>query len=300
MTKAARGGGGRCWLLAPANLLASGLARLPQHALLAMGALVHGLGRPLLRARRRIAARNIALCFPHLDQAAQAALVEATLRDTVTGVLESLRGWFGRDRDLRELATVEGLEHVRAARAGGRGLLLVTGHVPSMELGGRLAGLALREPVAIVARSNNRGCLERFLHGARSRAFNHVIDKKDARGLMRVLSDGGVVAWAGDQDFNYRSAFVPFFGVPAATISVMSQLGRRTDAAVLPYACQREADGRYRLRFEPAWEPLPPAQDAARYMAWLERTVRRHPSQYLWVHRRFKTRPPGEADLYAR
>ena len=107
-----------------------------------------------------------------------------------------------------------------------------------------------------------------------------------------------MVCWAGDQDFNYRHAFVPFFGVQAATVGVMSDLGRRADAAVLAYGFQREAGGHYRLWIEPAWEPLPAAQDAARYMAWLERTVRRHPSQYMWVHRRFKTRPPGEPSLY--
>ncbi|QSX79487.1 lysophospholipid acyltransferase family protein [Agrilutibacter solisilvae] len=291
--------GARCWLLGPANVLAAGVARLPQRALLAAGTLLHALAAPVLAGRRRIAARNIALCFPALDAAAQSRLLQSTMRDNVTGLLESLRGWFGRDADLHDLVAIEGLEHLRAARAGGRGALLVTGHMPHLELGGRMLGLALREPLAIVARRNNRGCLQRFLEGARARAFHQVIDKKDARGLLRTLSRGGVVAWAGDQDFNYQSAFVPFFGVPAATISVMSQLGRRADAAVLPYGFQREADGRYRLWIEPAWEPLPPAQDAARYMAWLERVVRRHPSQYLWVHRRFKTRPPGGPDLYS-
>ena len=290
----------RCWLVGPANLFATAVARLPQRALLATAGVVHALAGPLLRSRRRIAQRNIALCFRDLDPPAQAALVDASLRNAVIGLLELLRGWFGRDADLRALVTVEGLEHLRAARAGGRGALLVTGHLNHTELGARMLALALREPVTIVARRNNRSCMERFLHAARMRVFANVVDKKDARGLMRALVGGETVVWAGDQDFNYRSQFVPFFGVPAATISVMSHLGRRADAAVVPYAMQRESDGRYRLRIEPAWEPLPEAQDAVRYMAWLEGVVRRHPAQYLWIHRRFKTRPPGEPDLYAR
>lgn len=289
----------RCWLVAPANLLALGVARLPQRVLLATGRLLHGLLRPLLRKRRAIAARNLELCFPTLDAAARADLLEATMRDNVTGLLEMLRAWFGRERDLHALVTIEGLEHLRAARAGGRGALLVTGHTPHLDLGGSMLAQALREPVAIVARHSGRPCLERFLHGARARRFARVIDKKDPRGLMRALADGGVVLWAGDQDFNYRNAFVPFFGVPAATVSVMSELGQRADAAVLAYGFQRQDDGRYRLWIEPAWEPLPPAQDAARYMAWLERMVRAQPSQYMWVHRRFKTRPPGSPDLYS-
>ena len=290
--------GARCWLSAPANALAIFVGRLPQPLLLRLGRVLTALAWPLLRSRRRIAARNLALCFPELDASARRRLLRATVRDNVTGLLESLRGWFGTANAVRSLVAVEGLEHLHAARAAG-GVLLVTGHMPHLELGGRALGEALGEPVAIVARRNNRPCLERFLDGARQRAFAQVIAKKDARGLLRTLARGGVVAWAGDQDFNYQNAFVPFFGVPAATVSVMSDLGRRANATVLPYWFQREADGRYRLWIEPAWEPLPPHADAARYMARLEAVVRRHPSQYLWVHRRFKTRPAGEPDLYA-
>jgi len=281
-------------------MLAAGIARLPQPLLLAAGAASAALAWPLLHGRRRIAARNIALCFPDLDAHAQRALVRRTVRDNVTGLLESLRGWFGGDDTVRRLVRVEGLEHLHAASADGRGVLLVTGHMPHLELGGRALGVALARPLAIVARRNNRVCLERFLEGARRRAFADVIDKKDARGLLRALAGGGLVAWAGDQDFNYRNAFVPFFGVPAATVAVMSQLGQRAGAAVVPYWFQREDDGRYRLWIEPAWPPLAADEDAARYMARLEQVVRRHPSQYLWVHRRFKTRPPGQPDLYAR
>ena len=296
----APGGGARCWLVAPANLLARGVARLPQGALLATGRMLHALARPLLRSRRRIAARNIALCFPQLDAQAQAALVEATMRDSVIGVLESLKGWFGRDRDLRELFTVEGLEHLRVARAGGRGALVVAAHWTHVELAARLMTLALREPTTLIGRRHNDPCMERFLKGARASGFSEMIDKKDGRSLVRALSSGAAVFWAGDQDFNYRNAFVPFFGVAAATVSVMTQLGQRADAAVVPLSFERGDDGRYRMTFWPEWKPLPPAEDAARYMAWLEQRVRRHPSQYLWVHRRFKTRPPGEPDLYAR
>jgi len=131
--------------------------------------------------------------------------------------------------------------------------------------------------------------------------FAEVIAKKDVRGLLRSLARGGVVAYAADQDFSYQHAFVPFFGVPAATLTAIPALARRGNAVVLPYWFARGDDGRYTLRIEPPWPGWPTGdetQDAARYMAELEQAVRRHPDQYLWVHRRFKTRPPGEPDPY--
>ncbi|MFC7302167.1 lysophospholipid acyltransferase family protein [Cognatiluteimonas weifangensis] len=292
----------RCRLLTPANWLAARVARLPQPWLLRLGAVSTWLLAPLLGRRRRYARRNLALCFPELDAHAQRRLLRATLRATVTGVLESLRAWFAPAAALRGLVAVEGLEHLAAARADGRGVLLLTGHMPHLELGGRLLSETLGAPIDIVVRHNNRACLERFIDAARRRAFAATIGKKDVRGLLRALSQGRLVAYAGDQDFSYQHAFVPFFGVPAATLAAIPQLAARGNASVLPYWCQREADGRYRLRIGPPWRGWPSgdaAADAARYMAELERVVRRHPEQYLWVHRRFKTRPPGQPDLYA-
>ena len=293
--------GMRCWFIAPANLMASAIARLPQSWLLALGSVTTRLLWPLLAKRRRHAATNIALCFPDWSAQAQARLLRDTVRATVTGAFELVRGWYAPALTLRGLADVQGLEHVRAAQAQGRGVLLFGGHIPHSELCARLLGEALGERVNIVARRNNDPCIERLMDGARRRVFADVIGKKDVRGLLRTLSRGGIVAYSADQDFNYQNAFVPFFGVPAATLTATPDLARRSNAVVLPFWFHRDADGRYRLRVEPTWSGWPsgdPAKDAARYMAELEAVVRQHPAQYLWVHRRFKTRPPGEPDLY--
>jgi KDO2-lipid IV(A) lauroyltransferase len=294
-------GAARCRWLAPANAIAHGIACLPQAWLLRLGVVLTWLSWPLLRRRRRYARTNLALCFPELDARAQRRLLRATLRASVTGLLESLRAWFAPPSRLRGLVEVEGLQHLQAAQADGRGVLLLTGHTPHLELGGRLLSEALGRPVSIVVRRNNHPCIERFIDGARRRAFAATIGKKDVRELLRALARGDVVAQAGDQDFNYQHAFVPFFGIRAATLTAIPELARRGNATVLPYWFQREADGRYRLWIEPQWPGWPsgdPAADAARYMRELETVVRRHPEQYLWVHRRFKTRPPGAAGLY--
>ena len=292
----------RCRLLRPANWIAARIARLPQAWLLRLGAALAWAGAPLLRRRRRIAARNLELCFPGLDEAARKRLLRASLRDTVTGALENLRGWFAPADHLRGLYSVEGLEHLAAARASRRGILLVTGHLPHFELAGRLLGEASGQPVALHARRHNAPCMDRWIDAARRRAFATTIAKKDREGLVAALRGGSAVLYLGDQDFSYHNAFVPFFGVPAATVTALPELMAASGAVALPTWMQRLGDGTYRLRIEPQWEDWPrgdPAADAARYMAELEAVVREAPSQYLWVHRRFKTRPPGEPDLYA-
>lgn len=291
----------RCWFIAPLNLLAACVARLPQKMLLALGVLLTWLSWPLMGKRRHYARVNIALCFPGLDAAAQRRLLYQNLRATVIGTLELVRAWYAPASQLRGTFDVAGLEHLRQARAQGRGVLLLSAHFTHVDLGGRLLSEALGTRFSVMVRRNNNPCIERLQDQARLRVFAQTIDKKDMRALLRALGKGGVVGYVADQDFNYQHAFVPFFGIPAATLTAVSVLARRSGAIVLPYWFNREADGRYRLQVEPQWEGWPsedPAADAARYMAELEKVVRRNPEQYLWVHRRFKTRPPGEKGFY--
>lgn len=292
----------RCRFVRPANWIAGRIARLPQAWLLRLGGVLATLGAPLLRRRRDIAARNLQLCFPELDGAARRRLLRETLRDTVTGALEALRAWFAPGDALRGLYTVEGLEHLQAARVSGRGVLLVTGHMPHFELAGRLLGEASGRPVSLLARRHNDPCLEQWIDASRRRAFAGTIAKKDKPGLLNALRRGAAVLYLGDQDFSYRHAFVPFFGVPAATVTALPDLLAESGAVALPVWMRRSPDGHYHLRIEPQWSGWPSGDataDAARYMAELEAAVREAPSQYLWVHRRFKTRPPGEPGLYA-
>lgn len=291
----------RCWFIAPLDLLAAGIARLPQSMLLRLGSALSWLLWPGMGKRRRYARINIALCFPELDEAQRKRLLRDNLQATVTGALELIRAWYAPSRTLAGLTEIEGIEHLRAATATGRGVLLFGGHFTTSELCARLLQEVAGQPVHVVVRRNNHRCLEAMFDRARRSRFAGTIAKKDVRGLLRVLANGGVVAYSADQNFTYQNAFVPFFGIPAATLTATPELARRGKAVVLPFWFHRDADGRYCLRIEPQWSGWPsgdPAADAARYMAELEKVVRPHRQQYLWVHRRFKTRPPGEADLY--
>ena len=291
----------RCLLTVPLTWAAMAVARLPQPALLGLGRAVAWLVLPFLPSRRRIAAINIALCFPELDGARQAALVRGSLVNTVVGIFELMRAWYAPPRVLAGMARIEGMEHLREALQGVRGVLLMCGHFTPSELAARLLGEAMGRPIRAVFRPHNNACLERWFNAARSGVFGPAIGKKDVRALLRTLLDGEPLAYSADQNFNYQSAFVPFFGVPAATLTVTPELVRRGRAVLLPMWYRRDDDGRYTVRIGPSWDGWPSGdltQDAARYMHELEAAVRECPDQYLWAHRRFKTRPPGEPPLY--
>ncbi len=291
----------RCWALLPLVWLAKGIARLPPAWLLGCSGFLAWIAQPLLARRRRVAAINLALCFPERDAKARAQLLRDNLRETLMGGFELLRAWYAPAWRLRGAAQVEGLEHLRAALAQGQGVLLFTGHFTQTELAVRLLSDALGKSMRGVVRRNNSACLEAEFERARQRVFGPTLAKKDVRGLLRALQAGDIVAYSADQDFSYGHAFVPFFGVPAATLSGTAELARHGRARVLPFWFHRGAAGVYQLRVEaewPGWAEATPEQSAQTYMRELERIVREHPAQYLWVHRRFKTRPAGAAAVY--
>ena len=291
----------RCLGLAPLVWLAKALARLPVRVLLVLARLAAWPGWPWLARRRRIVAANLALCFPELDEAARARLLRANLVETVLGVFELLRAWYAPAWRLRGSADVVGVEQLHAALASGRGVLLFTGHFTQSELASRLLSEAIGRRVRGVVRRHNHACVEAEFERARRRVFAPTLAKKDVRGLLRALQSGEVVVYSADQDFSYGHAFVPFFGVPAATLQGTPDLVRRAGAAMLFFHFHRDEGGRYRLHIEPewpGWREAPPQQAAATYMRELERVVRAHPAQYLWAHRRFKTRPPGQPPVY--
>jgi KDO2-lipid IV(A) lauroyltransferase len=291
----------RCWGIAPLEWAAQGVARLPQRLLLDLGTVLWVLLWPVLGERRRIARINIDLCFPEKPEAWRRRLARTNVRNTVIGALELLRAWYAPSALVRSLARVEGIEHLQAARAAGQGVLLFTGHFTDAELAGRIVGEALGRPVRVVIRRNNHPCVEDAFERARTRVFGPTLAKKDVRGLLRSLQAGEVVAYSADQNFTYQNAFVPFFGVPAATLTSTPEMARRGNARMHPFWFWRDAAGIYHVRIEApwaGWQEASPEEAAAIYMRELEKFVREKPEQYLWVHRRFKTRPPGEAPIY--
>jgi KDO2-lipid IV(A) lauroyltransferase len=277
------------------------LARLPWPLQQALG---RGLGialRGLLRTRRAIAARNLALCFPELDAHAQESLLRAHFTALGIGVFEFARAWWGSIVPLRRGVRIEGLEHLAAARADGRGVIVVSGHFTTLEVCGRL--LCDQVPLAGMYRPYPQPAMEWAVLRGRARYAAAMFAKQDVRGAVRHLKRGGLLWYAPDQDPSRGdSVYVPFFGQPAHSLTSTHQLARLSGAAVVLFEHARMDDGRYRLRLWPAFDGFPSEDavaDTARVMAGIETMARHAPAQYLWIHRRFKRRPEGAADPYA-
>lgn len=290
-----------CIFIRPFFWLAMLSARLPQKALLRVAKLCCLACWPFLYRRRRVASTNIELCFKSLSLTERQDLFNRNLLATVTGVFELFRAWYAPSKTLSGLADIHGIERLEAALSEGKGVLLLTGHFTHTELAVRFLGEALKRKIRVVVRRHNNECIEHAFDDARSKVFGDSIEKKDLRALLKALRAGEAVVYSSDQNFNYQHAFVPFFGIPAATLTATPAIIERSGAAMLPFWFYRDVDGRYQITIAEAWENWPSGNalaDTQIYMQKLEAVVREHPEQYLWAHRRFKTRPQGLPDIY--
>jgi KDO2-lipid IV(A) lauroyltransferase len=278
------------------------IARLPFRALMRMGRMAGRLALHLNPERRRIAATNIALCFPELGETAQKALLRANLCDVGMMLAEFALGWMGSDRAIAKVpVTVDGLEHLEAARAAGRGVLLVGGHFSHLELSARLVSSRIR--IAGMYRRMDSDVFEFAVLRSRLHYADAMFDKDDIRGTVRYLKQGGTLWYAPDQDMRSKdNVFVPFFGVRAATITATHHLARLSGALVIPFYHRRlPDDAGYAMRLGAPLADFPSddaERDTAVVNAQIENMAREAPEQYLWVHKRFKTRPPGEPKIY--
>lgn len=276
-------------------------ARLPYRALMALGRAIGGVIARTRNERKRVAARNLELCFPELDEATRTALLDANLRDLGLMLAEFALGWMGSERAIARIPVrIEGIEHLEAARAQGRGVLLVGGHFSHLELCARLVSQRLR--IAGMYRVMDSPVFERAVLRARLRYADAMFDKDELRATVKYLRGGGTVWYAPDQDMRGKdSLFVPFFGVPASTITATHHLARLSGAAVMPFFHHRLREGGYAVRLDATLPDFPSSDivaDTARVNAAIEHMVREAPQQYLWVHKRFKTRPPGMPPVY--
>ena len=257
--------------------------------------------RRMMPKRRRVVEANLALCFPELDAAARGQLLRENFAQTGIGGFEFLRAWWGRVSDRSPRYTLVGLEHLEALRADGRGVLLVSAHFVHLELCARL--LTRHVPVAGMYRPHGDAAMEWAVKAGRLRYACAMFARDELRPALKHLKSGGVLWFAPDQESRRGdSVFVPFFGQPAWSLTSTHQLARLSGAAVCPFFHERLPDGRYRLEVQAPLADFP-SQDAtldtARVIAALEAMICRAPSQYLWLHQRFKTRPEGErGDLY--
>ncbi len=284
------------WIGVGAMVLAG---RLPWPVQRGLGRLVGTLAFALAGSRRRAAATNIALCFPGMGDAERAQLLRDSFHDLGIGFLEFARAWWGTIEPMRRRVRIEGVEPVEALRAEGRGVLLVSGHFMTLEICGRL--MCDRLPLAGMYRRYRSPVMEWAVRRGRQRYAVAMFANEEVRPAIRHLKQGGILWYAPDQDMRGKdTVFVPFFGVPAATITATHQFARLGGCAVVPFFHRREGAD-YVLRLGAPLDGVPSKDavaDTAKVNEAIERMVREAPSQYLWIHRRFKRRPDGLSPPY--
>jgi KDO2-lipid IV(A) lauroyltransferase len=277
------------------------VTRLPFGWQMALGRLIGALALRLAGRRRHIAAVNLQLCFPGQSENERRRLLQAHFDALGKGVVETALAWWGRSAQLRDRVRVVGLQHLQAACAEGRGVILLSAHFTTLELGGRL--LALHTPFHVLYRQHRNPLFETVMQRARRQRFERAIARDDTRALLASLKAGMPVWYAPDQNHaGPQAVFVPFFGISASTLTATARLARLSGAPVVPFFQARlPANTGYLLVLCPALKGFPGAdiaQDTARINRLIEGVVREIPEQYLWVHRRFKTRPAGERYPY--
>jgi len=291
----------RYWLLWLGLGLLWLLALLPYPLLMRLG---RGLGAVMYRfagSRRKIAARNLQLCFPELSAGEREQLLRENFASTGMTFFEMAISWWWPAARLRKLGQIDGLEHISQAEAEGQGVLLMAMHFTTLEMGGGLLGM--QQHMYGMYRPHKNPLFDYIQRRGREQRLEGVVERDDVRGMLKLLRAGGVIWYAPDQDYGaQRSIFVPLFGISAATVTATSKFARLGKARVIPFTQVRLADGSgYRLTVHPPLPDVPGESEEAdclRVNQWIEAAIRQHPEQYLWAHRRFKTRPPGEAKLY--
>jgi len=267
--------------------------------------LAHGLGWIgfyLMPQRRRIIRTNLRLIYPQLDDTGIRQLAKKTFFSSSLMLFEMIWAWWGSDRKLQSLVRFEGLENLQAAEAHGKGVILLGSHFSTLEIQGRFMAYKAENLYPTYKRAHH-SLFELVMTHSRRHMNKGLVASSDMRGILKLLKQKQIVWYAPDQDFGIdRSVFAPFMGVQTATLTMTARLAKVSGAPMLPLYCERLPGTQgYVMR---VGAPLPDfpsgddVRDATAINAAIEQQVRRVPDQYLWGHRRFKTRPHGEKQIY--
>ncbi|MEX8517559.1 MAG: lipid A biosynthesis acyltransferase [Leptothrix sp. (in: b-proteobacteria)] len=279
------------------------LQRLPLGVQAGLG---RGLGALLWRvakSRRRIALRNLELCFPEKSATERELIAREHFGWLARSFLERGLLWYASSERLKTLIQIEG--DVQLAERSDRPVMWLVPHFLGLDVAGVSTQLFQTRRVGSIYQAQSNAVMDAAIKAGRLRFGNaEIFPRSDsAKPLMRAIKRGDAFFNLPDMDFGARdAAFVPFFGVPAATLLAPSRMARALNMVVQPVIAELLPGGEgYRVRFLPAWHDFPTADavaDTERMNRWIETEIRRNPSQYLWVHKRFKTRPEGEAGFY--
>ncbi len=278
------------------------LVLLPYPVIYWLGTRLGRLSKVFLKKRVQIAERNLELCFPQMPKSEREALVNKNFESVGMGLFETGMAWFWPEWRVKRWFKVSGLENISAVQEKGQGILLIGIHFLTLELGARIFGIY--NPGVGVYRPNDNPVMDWLQTWGRLRSNKFMIDRKDVKGMIRSLKAGEIVWYAPDHDYGPRkSVFVPLFAVDkAATTTGTYILTRTSKPALIPFTPKRLPEGKgYELIISPAVAdfPVDNEENTAKAMnKVVEQEILRAPGQYMWLHRRFKTRPEGDASLY--
>lgn len=275
---------------------------LPFGAQRALGKALGRLAYVLLGKRREIAARNIDACLRELPAEERARILKLHFESLGISLVEMAMGWFGPLDEVRGYVDVEGAEHLTAALARGRGVILFSAHFTPFELSWP-ALKALCPRLAGMYKWQRNPVMNRIMQLGRGRSYDVQIAKDNVREMLRELRANAVFWYASDQSYGGKgSVLLPFFGEPAMTNTAIGRIAKASGAAVLPQYCRRLENGRYLMTIGAPLPGIPSGDEIADTRALtskLEEYIRRCPEQYWWIHQRFKGRPAPLPDLYA-
>jgi KDO2-lipid IV(A) lauroyltransferase len=277
---------------------------LPLPVLSLLGRFLGALSYFFVLPRKRVAAINLARCFPELDASARRRLLWRHFQALGRSMLERGLLWWASEQRLRRVIRFEGEEHLRDLVQAGTPVILLAPHFIGLDAGGVRVAMSF-DSVSMYARQKGNPVLNDRLYRGRKRFGDQVLlSRQDGvRGVVKAMKSGRPFYYLPDMDYGRKDTiFVPFFGVETATITGLSRLASLTGARVLPCVTRMLPGGAgYVLEIGKAWENFPTADveaDTRRMNGWIEDVVRTMPEQYYWVHRRFKTRPAGQASFY--
>ncbi len=286
------------WLLWLGVALLWLISWLPYKLLMLIGSGLGALLYTLLGSRRKVAQRNIELCFPEMPAAQQRALLKANFAESGKALFETVIGWWWPTWRIRKLAHCTGYQHIEAALAQGKGVLLLASHFLHLEAACRVFGLT--HPSVGFYRPHNNPLMDYLQYHGRNRSNNYMIGKRDVKGLIQALNQQQVCMYLPDQDYGRnRAEFVPFFAVAeTATTTGPLLFANAANCVVIPvYTYRLPGFKGYKVEILSAIDNFPSGDDKAdvtRINQWVEQAVLKNPEQYMWLHRRFKTRPSAD------
>jgi KDO2-lipid IV(A) lauroyltransferase len=284
-----------------ARALLASLMVLPRAAAFALARFYTRLLDLAIPRLRRTAMQNLAMALPQLDRREHARIADGVFASIARLLVTFARFPHIHRDNVEGWMRCEGYEHFEKARGNGKGVLFATAHLGNWELSA-FAHALLAAPMHIVVRPLDNSRIDALVSRRRALSGNRIIDKREfARPILKALRDNDAVGILIDQNASLdNGAFVHFFGVAACAGTGFAKLAAHSGAAVIPgFALWSETERRYVLRFYPPVEITgDAAEDTARIHRLLESVIREHPDQWLWIHRRWKTRPPGEPPLY--